>query len=160
MRPLVFICYGLAGWTLKQVQSQRSCGVGSELMLISTQMLWKATQQFNRFRDMIELISGIVFLATPHITDSSEAASKALGLVLRSDLSPNPKLAFSKKDLSYLAYSSLCFEELKVQIPVLSCYETRETKLKAPLWLSRRAVESSQLLRVFKSRLTLCIARR
>jgi hypothetical protein len=106
-------------------------------------MLWKATQQFNRFRDMIELISGIVFLATPHITDSSDTASKALGLVLRSDLMPNPKLAFNKKDLSYLAYSSLRFEELKVQIPVLSCYETRETKLKAPLWLTRRAVVSS-----------------
>lgn len=40
-----------------------------------------------------------------------------------------------------LAYTSLQFEELKLRIPMLSCYESEETKLEYPsgcrgeLWL-------------------------
>ncbi|KAK0727161.1 P-loop containing nucleoside triphosphate hydrolase protein [Lasiosphaeria miniovina] len=92
-------------------------------------MLWRATQQFNRFRDIIELVSGIVFLATPHFKDSSDDSGKLLSLVLRSDLMANPKKAFSKSDLSALAYTSWQFEELKLKIPILSYFRGRSEEL-------------------------------
>jgi hypothetical protein len=105
-------------------------------------MLWRATQQFNRFRIFLEVISGIIFLGTPHLTDSNEASSKALSLILRSDLMSNPKRAFSREDLSAIAHTTLKFLELKLEIPILSCFETRGTKLRAPLWFSRKEVVS------------------
>lgn len=103
-------------------------------------MLWRATQQFTRFRDIIELVSGIVLLATPHFKNSGDESAKQLSLVLRSDLMANPKKAFSRLDLSGLAYTSWQFEELKLKIPVLSCYETVPTKLRSPFWLTKKAV--------------------
>ena len=109
----------------------------------SSKMLWRATQQFTRFRDIIELVSGIIFLATPHFKNSSDDSGKLLSLVLRSDLTANPKKAFSKADLSNLAYTSWQFEELKLQIPVLSCFETEATKLRSQFWFSKKAVVGS-----------------
>jgi hypothetical protein len=105
-------------------------------------MFWKATQQLTRFRDLIEVISGIIFLGTPHITVSDEASSKAFSLILRTDLTSNNKRAISRKDLSGLAYTALLFEELKLEIPILSCFEIRETKLRVPFWFNRKAVVS------------------
>jgi len=105
-------------------------------------MLWRATQQFNRFRDLIEIISGIVFLGTPHFTQCNDTSSKALSLILRADLMSNSKKAFSRTDLSSLAFTALRFEELKLRIPILSCHETIETKLRAPLWFTRKALVS------------------
>ncbi|KAK1749795.1 hypothetical protein QBC47DRAFT_395340 [Echria macrotheca] len=120
-RPIIFLCHSLSGWALKQ-------------------MLWRAKQQFTRFRDIIELVSGIVFLATPHFKNSSDESGKLLSLVLRTDLMTNPKKAFSKSDLSALAYNSWQFEELKLNIPIMSCYETVATKLRSQFWFSRKAV--------------------
>ena len=94
-------------------------------------MLWKASQQFNRFRDTIEIISGVIFLATPHITASDAISAQALSLVLRSDLLSNTKKPFTKAELSSIAVTSLHIEELKLTIPILSCYETHPTMLKA-----------------------------
>ena len=106
-------------------------------------MLWKATQQFSRFRDIIELISGVVFLATPHFTKSDEESAKALSTVLRTDLSLTSKQPFTKLNLSSLVNTSLHFEELRMQIPVLSGFETVETKLRSSFWVSRKAIVSN-----------------
>ena len=105
-------------------------------------MLWRASQQFNRFRDMIEMISGVIFLATPHLIDRNASSSNALSQILRSDLMSNVKKMFTNADFSSIEYTSLRFEELKLQIPILSCHETQPTKLKG-FWTSRRVVVSA-----------------
>jgi len=103
-------------------------------------MLWRASRE-HRFRSLLrDIISGIIFLATPHIVESDEAASQALSTILRSDLKPKSKRMFSKSDLSGLAFCGLQFEELKLDTPVLSCYETLETRFQSPLWHSRKGV--------------------
>jgi hypothetical protein len=105
-------------------------------------MLWRASRE-HRFRSLLrDIVSGIVFLATPHIVESDEAASQALSTILRSDLKPKSKRMFSKSDLSGLAFCGLQFEELKLDTPILSCYETLETRFQSPLWHSRKGVVS------------------
>ncbi|KAE8442542.1 hypothetical protein EG329_003257 [Mollisiaceae sp. DMI_Dod_QoI] len=112
-------------------------------------MLWRASRE-HRFRSLLhDIISGIFFLATPHIVESDAAASRALATILRSDLKPNSKRMFSKSDLSGLAFYDLQFEELKLGIPILSYYETLETRFQSPLWNSRKGVlVDSQLARI------------
>ena len=105
-------------------------------------MLWRASRE-HRFRSLLrDVISGLVFLATPHIVESDDGASRLMSTILRSDLKPKSKRMFSKSDLSGLAYCGLQFEELKLDIPILSCYETVETKFQASLWHSRKGVVS------------------
>jgi hypothetical protein len=97
-------------------------------------------QQLYRFRDLSDSLLGIVFLGTPHITAANERASQAFSRILRSDPRSPSKRTVSQKDLSSLAVVGLQFEELNLQIPILSAYETLETKLSAPLWFSKKAV--------------------
>jgi hypothetical protein len=117
-------------------------------------MLWRASKE-HRFRSLLrDIISGIVFLATPHIVESDETASRALATILRSDLKPKSKRMFSKSDLSGLAFCGLQFEELKLGIPILSCYETFETRFQSPLWHSRKGVVSLSWNSRLKTKLT------
>ena len=113
-------------------------------------MLWIASQQFNRFRNTIETISGVVFLATPHMTNRNASSTQALSQILRSDLRSNTKKLFTNADLSTIEYISLRFEELKLQIPILSCHETQPTKLKS-FWTSRRVIVSAYCGKLFPS---------
>lgn len=88
------------------------------------------------------MISGVIFLATPHMTDRNASSTQALSQILRSDLISNAKKLFTNADLSSIEYTSLRFEELKLQIPILSCHETQPTKLKS-FWTARRVIVSA-----------------
>lgn len=96
--------------------------------------------QFDKFHGLMATISGIVFLGTPHITKKNEEGMQQLLLTMRSDLISGKKRPLEQGDLSSVVEICLLFAEMRLTIPILSCYETQHTKLRAPLWRSRRVV--------------------
>lgn len=96
--------------------------------------------QFNKFHSLMATISGIVFLGTPHFTKKNEEGMQQLLLTMRSDLMSGNKRPLEQEDLSSIVEICLRFAEMRLTIPILSCYETQQTKLKAPFWRPRRVV--------------------
>ena len=97
-----------------------------------------------RFQALIEAVLGIIFLACPHSTRTDEATSRLYSLLQYLDTTDSIRLKISHDDLVSLANASRQFEEIGVQVPILSAFETKETKLKAPFWKPGREIVSSQ----------------
>ena len=94
----------------------------------------------SKFQGLMATISGIVFLGTPHITKKNEEGMQQLLLTMRSDLMSGSRRPLEQEDLSSIVDTCLRFAEMRPRIPILSCYETQQTKLRAPFWRPRRGV--------------------
>jgi hypothetical protein len=136
---MIFICHGFGGILLKQVGSHDVIYFIAD----SFQTLWKVRQQAHRFHDFIIAISGIVFLATPHIVRSDSEAVKAITQILKADLKSVTQRTISRRAVSYIAFTGMRFDELKLEVPVLSGFETRETKLRSTIFFTRKTIVSS-----------------
>ena len=120
VRPLVFIGEGLGGLVIKQ-------------------LLWKAREQLYRYRDLLEQISGIVYLMTPHLgKDENDTASK-LGTILKQYSKPAGQKAVTREFLKPYQLCSLHFEELSLNIPILSIFETSESRFRSSRLTSRKS---------------------
>jgi hypothetical protein len=111
-RPILFVCHSLGGVILKQA-------------------LRIASFQQPTYSALLSLISGIVFLGTPHAQDEPDLLRAALdGL-----LSCCSKHVFNKATLSQLHGQTpmLCdvakkFYDMSSTLDILSCFEERETR--------------------------------
>ncbi|MCJ1384991.1 hypothetical protein MMC17_008109 [Xylographa soralifera] len=119
--PLILIGHALGGLLIKE-------------------MLWAIRQQPHRFHDFLETISGIIFVATPHITKSDQASLESFSRILKADLKSVTKKTINKRDMSYLAFPGMRFEEVGMQIAILSIFETQETRLRGPVFRTKSYV--------------------
>ncbi len=83
----------------------------------------------NNLKRYLKAISGIAFVATPHITECEDKTGQQLAGILRYQSASSSKGLFMKDDLTSLAWSALKFAELKLHCPILSCYEQTSIKV-------------------------------
>ncbi|MCJ1439386.1 hypothetical protein MMC27_008780 [Xylographa pallens] len=99
----------------------------------------QASHSVFRFRKLLDVISGVLFVGTPHLNRSDEDAWQRLATVFRVHLKNVTKKTIPKEYLSRLSLSAQRFEGLGLNIPILSGFETQETKLRGGLLASRKA---------------------
>jgi len=93
------------------------------------QALWYARQQ-DHCRILDKFTSGLIFLGTPHSGQRDERRWRALLLSLSSNATRKSKWPLPNlEDLDLLARISFQFEEIDSHFPILSAYESMETKL-------------------------------
>ena len=110
-----------------------------KLLLTLRKTLCRLRDQVFRFRKLLDVISGVVFVGTPHLNQSDEDAWQRLATVFRVHLKNVTKKTIPKEDLSRLSLSAQRFEGLGLNIPILSGFETQETKLRGGRLVSRKA---------------------
>jgi hypothetical protein len=74
-------------------------------------------------------LGGIIFLGSPQLTSTSDERWENWRLILKLYRKDLPKTALSVQDIEMLAEVCQRFGELNLRIPVLSVYETLETKV-------------------------------
>lgn len=121
-------------------------------MLLTFQALCIARERYYNFRSIIDAISGVVFLGTPHSLGDEKLESNILDLLLRSQQRILPKHAFVKTDNAALIDLSRQFEVVNLQIPVISVYEGRETKIHDSLFARFRKSRQSIVSAIIFSR--------
>jgi len=91
-----------------------------------------ANQQHGKYIHLLNVISGIVFLGTPHsCTDLGSLADKSL-LILKSyphDFNKQ-SVARLEKEASLLLNAARRFEDIILRVDIASVYETKEIKIK------------------------------
>lgn len=94
---------------------------------------------YHDYQPIHNALSGIVFLGTPHLCTTDDARWDHWRLILQLYRRDIPKTALRDEDK--LDLSSVCerFSSLNLPIPILSVYESTETKIPAsgPLGLLR-----------------------
>jgi hypothetical protein len=112
--------------------------------LIETQALSIANQQLYRFRYLFACIAGIILMGTPHSShDGNEGLNSAM-LILRAYVkfasrSAKSHLADEQEVLKELA---LRFGDINLRVPILSVYETKDTKFREKAFRTRRMIVS------------------
>lgn len=119
-RPLVFIGAGLGGLVIKQG-------------------LWKAREQLYRYRDLLDQISGIIFLTTPHLGKDESDTSLKLGTILRQYSKSAGQRAVAKEFLTPYQICSYRFAELGLRFPVLSTYDTEDSRSRSSRLSGRKS---------------------
>jgi hypothetical protein len=84
----------------------------------------------------LDTISGVVFLATPHCKQADDW--QRFALIFRPEYKTVNYKLISKEDFSALCLVALHFEELRLNIPILSIYETVPTKLRTNIFAARK----------------------
>ena len=85
--------------------------------------------------------SGIVFLGTPHplYIDCSKWAR--LNLILKSNASISQSfLAEAERDVARMANVSSDFDKLRLDVPIISVYEKKESRIRVNYWRSIKVV--------------------
>jgi len=85
---------------------------------------------------------GIIFLATPHITDANDASARKLAGIIHHEMHRYPKALVKPNDLQAFATCSRRFTELNLRCQILSCCEKVEVRTKTPVF-SRRILVTS-----------------
>jgi hypothetical protein len=111
------------------------------------QALSIANQQLYRFHNVFACISGILFMGTPHSLPSNTAFCERSLQLLKVYTRFAPKQAnFSlAEEAPILAGLALRFEDVQLHVPILSLYETKEIRMKAGLFRTRKVIVRSPL---------------
>ncbi|KAL9619090.1 MAG: hypothetical protein Q9160_006266 [Pyrenula sp. 1 TL-2023] len=118
-KPILFFCERLGGIIFKetllkiQARSHQQCALANE-------------------------ISGVVFLATPHSIDEDERGRTKFATILRRAYKEVKDSVFSQSDLTRLSLTSQRFEELPLDLPLLSVYESQPTRVLQPGFINVR----------------------
>lgn len=103
-------------------------------------------QQATDFRQLRRAIAGAIFLGTPHARSNDPLSWQNAGAILRlHSKSKNTKIHPTAEVSKRLARISLSFEQAFDLIPVLSAYESRETRIGG--FLSTKTIVSDKHLR-------------
>lgn len=97
-----------------------------------------------QYRGVIDVLSGILFLGTPHTSLGQSDSLDVLSRILRS----RPKSRLKKEVVKYDRESlqALCqdFEMAKLRVPILSAYEAKGSKMHSnplvSLWKNRTVI--------------------
>lgn len=89
-----------------------------------------------RYRELLNIVAGVVFFGTPHTTTKQRKQWHRLTLLLKlaGDL---PKRFIAQSEVDANAAASICedFEQSGLDATVLSIYETNPTKISSTRWL-------------------------
>ncbi|TPX10758.1 uncharacterized protein E0L32_008327 [Thyridium curvatum] len=121
-KPLFFICHSLGGIVLKQA-----------LSITKTHVF--------RHLEVVEVISGIVLLGTPHVPLTVKASPNILELIMR--LQPTSSLrktAFTTHDNSFLAKCCSDFHLLRIEVPIVIGYETAESRVHVGMFKTSQVI--------------------
>jgi hypothetical protein len=91
-------------------------------------MLHLASDSPRQYRDLTDTISGLIFLATPHISHGIKedaGTAELLAAILRMGVGRKKRPPLARDNAICLKLISQQFALLKLRIPVLSCYETK-----------------------------------
>lgn len=88
------------------------------------------------YEHLIRQTRGLIFLATPHFTDTLPSSNRQLAAIIRYE-THNTKQLIPPIDLQAFVTCSRRFAELNLTCPILSCSEQVEVKAKA-MGFSRR----------------------
>ncbi len=101
------------------------------------------------------MISGVVFLGTPHIKSDRRQAARTLGHILALQSKSLIRYPFSSSDVFVFLEVCRQFEVLNLQVPVISVYESKETSqyihILAKFIRRRGSVVSWQFLSALRS---------
>ena len=93
------------------------------------------------FQRFLNVHSGIVFLGTPHPTYAHRLHWPKLNLILRSTTKLLKKtLVQAELEDAIVANVSLKFEEAGIEVPVLSGFETKPTRIPDGIFTSHKSV--------------------
>jgi hypothetical protein len=112
--------------------------------LIGKQALSVANRQLYRFHDVFACISGIILMGTPHSSqDGNEALDSAM-LILRAYVKLASRSAKSHlaDDPEILKELALRFGDVRLRVPILSVYETKDTKFRENAFRTRKIIVS------------------
>lgn len=93
------------------------------------QALCVARRRHYQYREVIDVLAGIIFLGFPHVELNQVDQMDILSRILCSRPKIRVKIRLEKRDQE--DFQTLCqqFEMAKLQVPILSAYETKETKM-------------------------------
>ncbi|EGX95344.1 NB-ARC and TPR domain protein [Cordyceps militaris CM01] len=132
-KPLLFICHSLGGIILKWVRSPHhpNSRPRKERALTRDKALSLTKGHVFRHLDVVEVISGIVFLGTPHLPSTIAASPNLVESILKlHQRGTLRKDAVTADDNSLLARCCYDFELLGIQVPIVSAYETVESRVR------------------------------
>lgn len=98
--------------------------------LILKQALCVANSQLHRYEYLVNSVAGIVFISTPHACRAKEETFKAYANILKALTKKPPKTLPENIDREAGILQDLAhrFESFLFNSPILSVYETKETK--------------------------------
>ncbi|KAG8362497.1 hypothetical protein FVEN_g60 [Fusarium venenatum] len=108
-RPLYFICHGLGGIILKRALNLAH----------------------HDYPNIHNALSGIVFLGTPHLCTTEDDRWDNWRKILQLYRKDVPKTVLRNEDKESLAYVCEQFSALNLPVPILSVFESTETKVPA-----------------------------
>lgn len=109
------------------------------------QAMQVAHSQRDVFKDVLDLVSGIVFIGAPHTKSSATDSWKNLSLMPRLRLPRVAKQSINAGDAVRLSLLCTRFEELTFDRPILSVYETLKTSIKGRLRTKRTVIVGKEL---------------
>ncbi|KAN0095890.1 tetratricopeptide repeat domain containing protein [Hyaloscypha variabilis] len=113
IRPMIFVCHSLGGLILKQA-------------------LCIANEQLYRYEHLVNATSGIIFMSTPHFgPDQPDPHDKVMSILkATSKVQIKPTEISMSTEVAVLTDLSLRFDAVRILTPILSMFETQETRLK------------------------------
>lgn len=108
--PILFVCHSLGGMIVKQAL-----------------ILAFRNQRQNRF---LRAVAGLLCLGTPHSTSDDEQVWQSITSLVPTGTFGKKQKSIGEEDLSLLSQCCLQFEQAGVQFPILSVYETQDSKIR------------------------------
>ncbi|KAH7323575.1 tetratricopeptide repeat domain-containing protein [Rhexocercosporidium sp. MPI-PUGE-AT-0058] len=125
-RPIFCVCHSLGGLVLKQA------------LCVANEQL----QRYDEYRDLVNAVSGIVFLSTPHMAASSDDTFNTFMTILKMTSRKTIKVPSlrTEKEAQLLSGLAKRFEGIYFRTPVLSIYEKKETRISERRFKSRTEI--------------------
>ena len=120
---MLCVCHSLGGLVLKQA-------------------LCIANEQLYRHESLINSVSGIIFLSTPHLASNQKETIERMSMILRLTGKRFGKAAARTPDENGALLSNLSkrFEGIYFRTPILSVYEVKETRISENPFTSKSIV--------------------
>lgn len=153
-KPLILIGYGLGGLIIKRVCHYPS---STSTLLTSSKALSILSDPALQLhgKDVLNLITGVVFFGTPHMkTKQPEQWFRLTLLLSLAGKLPKRFIAQSETDANAAAIICEDFEQSGLEAVVLSVYETKPTKVKS----ARRMLKNSVTVSLTGAPSHTCIA--
>lgn len=101
-----------------------------------------ANQQLHRYEYLVNQVAGIIFISTPHFVSEQQRPLETLLLMLKASTRISLKLSPQKtEEVSFIILNlSARFEEIHLRAPILSIYETKETRVQDGIFRHKSAI--------------------
>jgi hypothetical protein len=102
-----------------------------------------------RYRAIIDVVSGAIFLGAPHLVSDLATSKKTFDLLSNCENNKGLGRSLSKQhEIAVLIHICKDFELLNLKVPVVSAYEEKETSTQSYLFSRVRLRSRSQVVRL------------